>query len=153
LKTLYQHEIRLANSKDVAELLPLVRAYHEFEHVALTDAERAAAVGPLLTDPSLGRIWLIASESRPVGYMAVCFGYSIEFKGKDAYMDEFFIERPWRGKGIGGAALSVVCKELAGIQIKALHLEVRRDNLRAKSFYAASGFKSREQFHLMTRSL
>ena len=44
-----------------------------------------AAVAPLLApDNPFGRIWLIRHDGRSIGYAAVCFGYSIEFAGRDA---------------------------------------------------------------------
>jgi len=149
----YQPKLSLADSKCLTELLPLVRAYHEFEHVSQTDEERAAAIAPLLQGESLGKIWKIGVQNRLVGYIAVCFGYSIEFMGKDAFLDEFYIVEPWRGKGIGSAALSAVCQELKDMDVKALHLEVHRENLRAISLYSAQGFISRDRFHLMSRTL
>ena len=138
---------------DMEALLPLVRAYHEFEKAKLTDAERALALRPLLQDPALGIVWLIRVEAEVIGYLAVCFGYSIEFMGKDAFVDEFFIGPDWRGLGIGGQVLSAACEYLAGSGVKALHLEVARDNQRARSLYQASGFDNREQFHLMSKVL
>ena len=148
-----QPDIRLAGSDDLADLLPLVRAYHEFENVVQTDEERAAAIFPLLVSPTLGRIWLINVGHQPVGYIALCFGYSIEFKGKDAFIDEFFVKEPWRGKGIGSFVLSAICKEAARLEVKALHLEVQRENHSARKLYASNGFDSREQFHMMSRVL
>jgi len=151
--TFPQPEITLATAQDMDRLLPLVRAYHEFEHVFHTDAERTTTLQPLLEDELLGRIWLITVDGQLVGYIALCFGYSIEFSGKDAFIDEFFIAQPWRGRGIGGLVLSAVCREAECLGVKALHLEVARDNQRAKSLYAAQGFESREQFHMMSRVL
>jgi len=148
-----QPRLRLAGSEDLPELLPLVRAYHAFENVVQTDAERAATLQPLLADRSLGRIWLIDVDNQPVGYIALCFGYGIEFMGKDAFIDEFFIEESRRGQGIGGMVLAAMCKEAARLGVKGLHLEVARDNLRAKALYEAHGFQSREQFHMMSRLL
>ena len=148
-----QPTLKLAGPDDVDALLPLVRAYHEFEHTHLSDAERAKALRPLLADESLGKIWLVCVDRRVVGYIALCWGYSIEFVGKDAFVDEFFIEEEWRGQGVGGAVLGQVCQYAAQLGVKALHLEVARDNQRARSVYEAQGFESRHQFHMMSRVL
>ena len=110
-------KIELAGCRDLDGLVPLVRAYHEFEHVVLSDAQRVAALKPLLTDASLGRIWLIRMRGCLVGYIAVCFGYSIEFIGKDAFVDEFFIEPGWRGRGIGSKVLTAICREATRLGI------------------------------------
>ena len=143
--------LKLAGIEDLDALAPLVRAYHEFEHAQLTDEQRAAALRPLLTDGSLGKIWLVLAGRNPIGYLAVCYGYSIEFMGTDAFVDEFYIEPRWRGKGIGGRVLAAVSEDMAGSGVKALHLEVARSNERARSLYRAHGFDSREQFHMMSK--
>ena len=84
--------LEMADESHLAALLPLVRAYHEFEQVAMSDNERARAVKPLLREGTeLGRIWLVRHQGAVVGYAALCFGYSIEFRGRDAFVDELFI--------------------------------------------------------------
>ncbi len=142
-----------ASSEHVPILLPLIKAYHAFEGITLSDAERVLAIEPLLGESSLGRIWLISHADKYVGYIILCFGYSVEFKGRDAFVDEFFIEAPNRGKGIGGIALSEVISHLSSLGIKAVHLEVGRDNQRARHLYADQGFVARERFTLMSLRL
>jgi ribosomal protein S18 acetylase RimI-like enzyme len=151
--TQHQPDLRLATRGDLEALLPLVRAYHEFESVVQTDAERRATLQTLLGDGSLGKVWLIGVGGQVIGYIALCFGYSIEFQGKDAFVDEFFIAESWRGQGIGGAVIDAVCQQARHLGVKGLHLEVDRNNGRAKSLYRAHGFDSREQFHMMSRAL
>lgn len=144
-------ELVVAGPADEAALLPLVRDYHAFEEVDLSDAARRLALAPLLEpDSSFGRIWLIRSGSRTVGYAAVCFGYSIEFAGRDAFLDELFIEEAARGRGIGRTVLELVQQQCVALGIGALHLEVARANTRARRLYEALGFEARERFHLMS---
>lgn len=147
-------ELQVADPSHRDVLVPLVRAYHEFEHVRMSDAQRAAAVAPLLEpDSALGRIWLIVVDGRQVGYAALCFGYSIEFRGRDAFVDEFFLVESARGRGLGSRVLAQVKRQAAALGIAALHLEVARDNDRARSLYRKWGFRAREQFMLMSCSL
>ena len=154
-----QHfQLERADTSLLDTLLPLVRGYHEFEHVHMSDAARAAAVAPLLEPGStLGCIWLIrtgdAAGGEAVGYVALCFGYSIEFRGRDAFVDEFFLVDSARGKGLGSRALERVKAEARALGIAALHLEVARDNARARRLYEQWGFGAREQFTLMSCSL
>lgn len=130
--------------------MPFVRAYHEFEGIPSTEQERARSIAPLLSDDGLGRAWIILERGQAVGYIAVCFGYSIEFGGRDAFLDEFFIEPAARSRGLGSKVLEAVKNEVAQLGVLAMHLEVARTNLSAKKFYSKAGFKSRERFHLMS---
>ena len=138
---------------DLDELIPLVREYHAFEGVHMPDAARREAVARLLGDPRLGSIWGISVQTGRIGYIALTYGYSIEFRGRDAFIDEFFIREPHRGRGLGGAALERITAEAAALGLKALHLEVARDNRPARRLYGQHGFELRERFSLMSRRL
>jgi ribosomal protein S18 acetylase RimI-like enzyme len=98
----------------------------------------------------LGKVWLIQPADVAVGYVAVCFGYSIEFQGRDAFVDEFFLIESARGQGIGRQALTFVRAAVADMGIVALHLEVARSNTRARRFYETLGFTARDRYHLMS---
>jgi ribosomal protein S18 acetylase RimI-like enzyme len=141
--------LQIAESKDQELVLAYVRAYHELEGIDHSQ-DVTSSILPLLGESPLGRVWLIYTETRPVGYVAVCFGYSIEFAGRDAFIDEMFIVPEQRSKGIGKAALGLVRSEAASLGIKALHLEVARTNDRARRLYSSAGFTAREKFCLMS---
>lgn len=143
--------LRRATAEDAGTLMPLMRAYHEFEGIGATDAERLDTIRPLLGgDDDLGMVWLIEAAGGAVGYIALCFGYSIEFGGRDAFVDEFFIVEAERGRGLGREALELVKSKAAEAGVRVLHLEVARTNTAAKTFYGKAGFQSRERFHLMS---
>jgi GNAT superfamily N-acetyltransferase len=148
-----QAEIKRASLEDLTVLLPLVREFHEVEGVTLAEAQRESSVKTLLADTRLGGIWLISCDRQIVGYIALCFGYSIEFAGKDAFIDEFYIRPEFRGKGLGKQTLELI-KGVAQEQgIQALHLEVARSNLKAHKFYASLDFVDREKYVLMSVKL
>ncbi len=142
--------IRIASAADLRHILPMVRAYHEFEDIHLTERQRELAVRALLGDPSLGGIWLVIHDRAPVGYIALCFGYSIELAGRDATVDEFFIAPEHRGHGLGTLVLERIKKEAEKYGVKALHLEVSRTNARVRRLYSRANFEAREKFMLMS---
>ena len=105
-------ELTLAKPEDLGLVLPLVQAYHEFEGIGSSAVERESAIGRLLADNSLGAIWTIRADGVPCGYIALCRGFSIEFNGFDAFVDEFYLLPEFRGKGIGKLVLAEI-KSLA----------------------------------------
>jgi GNAT superfamily N-acetyltransferase len=141
--------LQIAGDKDFEQVVAYARAYHEFEGINHS-REVASSIRALLGESPLGRVWLIEADAHPVGYVAMCFGYSIEFSGRDAFIDEMFVAPEHRAKGIGKAALSLVKSESASLGVKVLHLEVARTNKQARRVYASAGFKPREQFFLMS---
>jgi ribosomal protein S18 acetylase RimI-like enzyme len=142
--------LELAGTSQLQELLPLIAAYHAFEEVESSLEQRRSSVAKLLTDKSFGEIWLIRKLDGLIGYIAVCYSYSIEFGGRDAFIDEFYIEVAERGRGIGSKVLADVSALLRERDIVALHLEVDGTNERAKSAYERMGFSSRDKYHVMS---
>ena len=145
----------IIRSAGVADLDLLARMHEEFsleDRHAFDLAAARGALDALLREPRFGRAWVIENDDQAVGYLAVCFGYSIEFRGRDAFVDELYVRPAQRGRGLGREALSVAevaCRE-AGIV--ALHLEVKRDNQAARKLYRSAGFAERESY-LMTKKL
>jgi ribosomal protein S18 acetylase RimI-like enzyme len=82
--------------------------------------------------------------------VVLAFGYSLEYRGRDAFVDEIYIRASHRRRGIGTltfAFLEQACRELG---VRALHLEVEHHNTAARQFYRKLGFYDQER-HLMTR--
>jgi ribosomal protein S18 acetylase RimI-like enzyme len=146
-------QITLASVRHIDDLLPLVKAYHEFEGVDQDDETRRNSMANLLLAPDLGSVWLILEKGSIAGYIAVCFGYSIEFGGRDGFIDEFYLLENFRGRGIGKTVLQMVLAKLKANDIRALHLEVSRANHRAVKLYEAEGFRLRDKYHLMSCAL
>ncbi len=139
--------------QELDELLSLMRAYYDFDNLEYNLVKIQAAAEGLISDNKLGKIWLIAYQMEYIGYIAITFGYSLESGGRDAVVDEFYIMEKHRDRGIGKSILNQVEDFLKHEQIKALYLEVDRENQKAKKFYVSQGFESRERFHLMSKSL
>lgn len=135
---------------DLEALLPLVTAYHAFEKIDMNAEDRRRSVAQLLADPLLGTIWCISGTRRLIGYIAVCYGYSIEFGGRDGFIDEFFVLPEARGQGIGRDVIRQVMSLAANDGIKALHLEVAPENEPARNLYFTEGFVPRTGFNLMS---
>lgn len=146
-------QLTLARPDDLDRLARLVADFHAEELIAQDDATRRAALLPLLEGSPHGAAYLIGPRLAPIGYVVVSFGWSIEFGGMDGFVDEIYIRRAVRGRGIGSEILMSLPKALAGAGLKALHLEVDRDNATARALYEKLRFDPRENYMLMTRKL
>ncbi len=142
--------LELSGPAQIEELLPLVADYHAFEDVETSAEQRRYSVAKLLGDQNLGEIYLVRNLDRLIGYIAVCYSYSIEFGGRDAFVDEFYVAAAERGKGIGGRVLKEIAALLRARGIVAVHLEVDGGNERARAAYARAGFSSRDKYHVMS---
>lgn len=142
---------RSAQFCDVDLLLTFMQELSKQDYGEFREESARSAVERLLQNSSLGQIWLIWLEERAIGYAVLTLGYSLEFLGRDAFVDELFIQADYRGRGIGTQALHFLedrCRELG---VRALHLEVEHRNLKAQRFYQKAGFCDRH-FYLMTKN-
>lgn len=158
-----QHNSGVANQNDISlemagppqlgELLPLVAAYHLFEEISLSADIREKSVERLLNDGTLGEVWLIRRSDYLIGYVVLCFSYSIEFGGREVVIDEFYIVDPERGTGVGAEVLRRLKELMRAYDVVAIQLEVGQLNDRAKSLYMKLGFSDRDKYQLMTSRL
>ena len=140
-----------AEMDDLPTLLHFVESYHNFENLAFDKKAVTATLSTLITAKELGRIWLIKMDNSPIGYLALYFGYSIEYLGRDAFIDEFYLESAYRNQGIGRRVLNWLGNEAPKVGLNAIHLEVARNNNHARYLYETSGFKSRGDFQFMSK--
>jgi GNAT superfamily N-acetyltransferase len=137
-----------ADASDAETLLPLVREFYECEHIAFDEADAREALRQILSDARLGRVWLIRYGAEAVGYIVLAFGFSLEFKGRDAFVDELFLRADFRGRGLGARALGVAAEACRAEGVRALHLEVERANATAQGVYRRFGFKDHDRYLL-----
>ena len=145
-------DMRLAAPDDCERILPLMERYYGEDGYPFVPAEARAALARFLADPSLGRTWVLVAGGEVVGYTALTFGYSLEYRGRDAFVDELYLLPEHRGGGAGSRALALLedaCRELG---VRALHLEAERKKPRLLSFYERAGFAAHDR-HLMTKPI
>jgi diamine N-acetyltransferase len=138
-----------ADENDIPLLLVLMNEFYLIEHLPFNADIITACLKKIFAAPSLGNVWLLYTEDNsPAGYIAVTYGYSFEYHGIDALVDEFYIREDYRRKGIGKRTLEFVENYLADEGIKAFHLEVDRQNITAQEVYRKYGFKDHSRFLL-----
>ena len=147
---------KAARMSDIETVVGFMRELFESDNPPpgkFFDRQQAVtAVANLLAKPLFGRIWLMLDHNRPFGYIVLTLGYTLEYHGCDAFVDELYMQEPYRGRGIGTKALALVeetCRELG---VNALHLEVERPNVMAQNFYRKNGFEDHDRY-LMTKWL
>lgn len=143
---------RIAAPADLDVLIRFVRGLYAHDDIPLHEPTAHRALDDLIRDPSLGRVWVIERAGRPIGYVVLTFGYSLEYGGRDAFVDELFVDERHRGRGAGTAALRFVAAQCRSVGVRALHLEVDRPNMTAQRLYRREGFEDHDRY-LMTRRI
>jgi diamine N-acetyltransferase len=142
---------RTAIEADAARLLSLMREYYAYDGHAYEEPRARVALVNLLREPSFGQAWLIFDEAMPdgatpVGYIILTFGYSLEYLGRDAFIDEFYLRESHRGRGWGRKTLEFVEQAAQAAGVRAIHLEVIRTNTTAKEVYRRSGYQDHDHY-------
>lgn len=145
--------LHLAKPEDFARLDALVAAFHAENGPDVSANQRRGALMPLLEGTPHGVAYLIGPARAPIGYIIICFGWSVEFGGLDGFVDELYLRPAVRRRGIAAEVLGSLPQALAGAGLKALHLEIDRANEKARRLYGRSGFRARDNRVLMTRIL
>jgi GNAT superfamily N-acetyltransferase len=133
--------LRRATVADVETLLPLCEQFYRHFEYAFDNGRHLAMIKRFLTDDHFGTFWLIVADSVTVGYVALTNGFSFEFGGVDAFVDELFVVPSHRGAGVGGSALTQLQQLADSLGLVAIHLQTEHYNVSARRLYESLGFK------------
>src|SRR4051794_13451109 len=95
-------DFRPASPADIPAILAHQRDFYAAEGYAFDEAVARHAIEGLSSDSERGHLWVLSIETSVMGYLAVTFGWSLEFGGRDAFVDEVYVAPAHRGAGWGG---------------------------------------------------
>jgi GNAT superfamily N-acetyltransferase len=134
--------MRPAEPDDLPKLLDLMADFYAGAGYVLDRTHAAEAFTALIADDRLGRAWLIEQGSEAVGHVVVTFVFAMEYGGVTAVVDDFYVRPASRGAGLGTAALAEVRRTCTELGVRAMRVEVGRDNAVAQSVYRHVGFEA-----------
>ena len=134
---------QLATIDDIETMIKIMPIYYEYDHLVFDETKARATLNKFFSTSEFGRIWLLMDEEgkQGLGYIVTTFGFSMEYGGKVALIDELFVLEKHRGKGFGSRAIKHVQEESKKLGIETLRLEVTKNNQRVISLYQKLGFK------------
>ena len=141
-----------ATSDEIEMLVAMMRELYAYDGLAFDEAIARRALMGVIDNETFGRVFLIRLGNEVAGYAVLTFGYSLEFHGRDAFVDELYLRNEYRGRGIGKRALQFLTEVCANEGVSALHLEVERENTSAQAVYRKFGFEDHDRY-LMTKWL
>jgi ribosomal protein S18 acetylase RimI-like enzyme len=145
--------LTLAAPQHLERLISLAAAFHAEEGIEMSDESRRNGLAPLLDGIPHGAVYLIGPSRAPIGYIVICFGWSVEFGGLDGIIDELYIRPGVRGRGMATETLIALPRALAEAGLRAIHLEVDSRNAAAIKLYKRAGFTPRERYMFMSKTL
>jgi ribosomal-protein-alanine N-acetyltransferase len=120
--------IRAVVENDVSDLL-------EIEDVFATDRLKEHEFRYALTRPNAILLAAVC-EGYPIGYAFA----RINARIRSLRLFSIATKRAFQSRGVGGCLLGAMEESALACAMERIHLEVRRDNLRAQRFYMRRGF-------------
>ena len=107
--------IELVGEADLADLLPMMRAYCDFYEVAPSDADLERLALALIADPDREGVQLIARAEggEPLGFATVYWTWQTLNAARAGVMNDLFVVPEARGQGVGRALIEE-CRRRAG---------------------------------------
>ena len=130
---------RRATKEDVPLLVALMREFYAESEFVLDSQWATDSFYALLSDDSKGAVWIVFHDSDPAAYVVLTLRHSMEYGGQDGFVDDLYVRPDHRRQGLGRAALKALFAECEQHGVRALHVEVGRDNAPAEALYKSLG--------------
>lgn len=145
-------DIRQASREDLDSLTAMRERFCQEDRHPFDAAVSRAVFAQALDNPHYGEIWLPCSAAgQPLGFGALTFGFSLEYDGRDATIDEIYILSEHRGQGLG-TRLMLFLEERARIRgVRYIHLEVMNSNEQARKLYDSLAYKPHDSVFFSKR--
>jgi ribosomal protein S18 acetylase RimI-like enzyme len=140
-----------AELRDLPTLMRFMKDFHEFDHTdPFDDIPARNAMETVVSDESVGRVWLMKYQDENIGYMVLTLHYRLESRGISASLDEIFIRAENRGIGIGRQAMDFLKSNCRKLGVVTIQLEVKSDNPEAVALYEKAGFEKLDRAFMLT---
>jgi ribosomal protein S18 acetylase RimI-like enzyme len=133
--------IERALMSDLDAILALMRQLSAYERLTFDLDKARAAMSELLAVQELGAVWVLRDETRLLGYLALCLGFSLGAGGRDAFIDEIFVAEPFRNRGWGTKMIETAIRAAREAGVVAVHLGVQHTNANAMRLYRRLGLE------------
>ena len=126
---------------DIDTIVTMMKAFYAIDNYPIDKEKSKTLFQEFISNEDLGKSWLILSDQEIVGYVILTFVFSFEYQGKIAFLDELYLSKKARGKGIGSQAVAFIIEESKKLSLKLIYLEIENHNQNAQKLYIASGFE------------
>jgi GNAT superfamily N-acetyltransferase len=134
--------ITTAGEGDLAELLPLMRAYCDFYGVSPADDALLAMSRALIADPEREGLQLIARDEaggEAIGFATIFWSWSTTSAARIGAMNDLYVAPAGRGTGVADELIRACverCRERGAVR---LEWQTALDNVRAQAVYDRVG--------------
>lgn len=144
--------IHLAEISNIPEILVMMADFYSIDDYPFQKDSAEKNLQKFIGNDALGRLSLVYQGEVLTGYITLTFGFSFEYGGRDAFIDEFYLKSHFRDQGIGSAVMDLIADQAKALGVNAIHLEVENQNDAGQALYRRKGFRGNDRA-LLTRKL
>ena len=138
-------EIARVGEGDLAELLPLLRAYCDFYEVSPPEDDLLALARALIADPEREGVQLLARlEGDAIGFATIYWSWATTIASRIGVMNDLYVAPEARGSGAADALIAACADECQQHGATELTWQTAKDNARAQRVYDRVGAKRSE---------
>jgi len=138
-------EISRVGEGDLADLLPLMRAYCDFYEVAPSDDALLELSRALIADPEREGMQLIARDGgTAVAFATIYWSWATTIASRIGVMNDLYVAPDARGSGAADALIHACADECRRHGAAELTWQTARDNARAQRVYDRVGAERSE---------
>jgi GNAT superfamily N-acetyltransferase len=136
----------VSNESQVQRLLPLMRQYCEFYHVAPTDEALRSMARALVADPTHEGMQLLANDGgSDVGFATLFWSWETTISSRVGVMNDLYVVAAARGRGVSSALIDACLQRCREHGASRMIWQTALDNHHAQAVYDHIG-ATREQW-------
>ncbi len=136
----FKFKIRKANYRDISEILKLIKELAEYENLLHeVEINEELLKETLFGKKSYAEVILAFENKKVLGFALYFFSYSTFLGRPGIHLEDFFVRKKERGRGIGKALLSNLAKKVKESDGGRLDWSVLNWNKKAIDFYEKLG--------------
>ena len=136
--------IRNMNNDDKAVFFEMMKDFYSSKAVThnIDASVMEATFNAAINEPHLLRGFIIEDSGTPAGFALISFCYATEVGGLAVLLEDIYLSKACRGKGLGSKFIGYIEKEYP--KAKRFYLEVTKENTRAIDLYKKHGYEIHE---------
>jgi len=138
-------EFREATIELETECLEMMSRYSQLNGKNFRETEKSRLYEAFIQNESLGKFWVITFSGNVIGYIILTFGYSFESGGREAFIDELYLNEEFSSRGLDKLILESVEFFAIKHDVKTLHIKGTQADMRHHKEYLKAGFTETNQ--------
>lgn len=118
-----------------------MREFYAEASYPLDQSWAEAAFSKLLENSDRGFVWIAEHEGVAAGHAVLTLRYTMEHGALSGHIDDLFVKKELRGRGIGHALVAALHAECGRRGCKSIYVEVGDQNAAAIKLYSGFGLK------------